>query len=101
MSAPAEPSPQPDRLQPRRSQMLASLCITLLAATSALLAAAPLQAGEQDPALASCRAEAAAPRRPARPVVVIDDPSQPLDAKDPYYTEKLAARYRRWVAQVL
>lgn len=101
MSAPTEPSPRPYRLHPPRSQMLASLCITVLAATSALLATAPLQAGEQDPALDSCRAQVPAARRPVRPVVVIDDPSQPLDAKDPYYNEKLAARYRRWIAQVL
>lgn len=86
---------------PSRRQMLAGVCTTLLAAATALSAAGPLQASEQDPSELACRHEPASPRRAARAVVVVDDPSLPLDAKDPYYAEKLAARYRRWIAQVL
>lgn len=86
---------------PGRRQILAGLCTTLLAAATALTAAGPLQASEQDLSEIACRSEPVSPRRPTRAVVVVDDPSLPLDAKDPYYAEKLAARYRRWIAQVL
>jgi hypothetical protein len=73
---------------------------TLLAALSAsAVLVSPVTASEQDVTELACRAEPA-PRR-VRPVVVIDEPDKPLDARDPYFSEKLAARYRRWVTQVM
>ncbi len=98
MTTPAEP-----RLDPPFRQLAASVCTAVLAALCALAAATPARAGEVDSATdspSSCRVEST-PRRPPRPLVVIDDPDKPLDVKDPYYAEKLAARYRRWVAQVM
>ena len=72
--------------------VVAALAMSLLAHTGAY-------ANDQDLPELVCRAESP-PRRPVRTIVIVDDPAKPLDAKDPYFSEKLAARYRSWIAQL-